>query len=395
MIERVERPRRDFGEIMAWLGLMGLVALGQGCRGDDVRSDGGLSLDASTDLVRLDGGTGEVAEIPLLDFVVQGCENRTASQCLGPAPLELTFVPVAPGKDVSASWDLGDGSAPVQDLIVTHVFAKPGIYTVTLTVNRHGDTLSERKLDLVLVGAPRLGDPCGAVGSCEIGTCTCDAETCGPALAGGICVLPCDALTPCPEGSSTQCVDLRGSPSGLPWRQMQCLPRCAGDSECRRQGFVCRAARAAAGGWTNVCLPPDPLPLASPCRDENGALSAERCIGGVCLDIGASGYCSATCASSEDCPSDADCARFGGDVGAEASAVCLKRCQSGPLSCAMDALLACELPDPSGALGFTLSAGTSSHAAGYCAPRRCATRPCEIGARCDVAAGQFCVPSVP
>jgi PKD repeat protein len=51
--------------------------------------------------------------------------------------------------NVTYEWDFGDGSAKVNTDQAMHVFASPGIYTVTLTVNDGHETLTATKVILV------------------------------------------------------------------------------------------------------------------------------------------------------------------------------------------------------------------------------------------------------
>lgn len=346
----------------------------------------------AADLALPDGGDGAGAWAAL-DFVVQGCQERTSSRCVGRAPLTLIFVPVGPEEGVAASWDLGDGDAPIGTYRVTHVYTKPGVYSVTLTVDHDGDTLSERKDDFVVVEEPEIAEPCAAVGSCARGVCVCDTESCQPALAEGLCLLECEVGTACPQDSDTSCVDLRASAEAAPWRRQLCLPACQTDEDCQRAGFSCRVAPAVGGGWSYVCLPPEPRDLGAPCRAANGELRSDLCVGGQCLAIGAAGYCSATCVSG-DCPDGSACVDFNGGAVTAGAPVCLARCGAAT-TCDADPSLTCELPDPQGSLGFVLASTAGSTAAGYCAPRRCdeSAMRCPTGSICDDDMGGFCLPS--
>jgi PKD repeat protein len=334
-----------------------------------------------------------------VDFVIQGCAERTATSCAGLAPLRLTFVPIDVTPDVIASWDLGDGSEPREGLAVTHTFDRPGVYSVTLTLSRGLGTESERKDDFVLVRAAPPGGPCRETESCARGSCTCIEGECQPALAEGLCLLRCDAASPCPEELSSACVDLSGTEAdgedsgGLPdWRTRLCLPSCEHDEDCARPGFSCRTAPTPAGEWVSVCMPPHPRPLGQPCRNALGDLSADLCVGSLCLNLGAAGYCSSLC-NPGSCPDTADCVRFSGDLGLGEVGVCLQRCTGDRASCQYDALLACEAADSNGDLGFTLAGSAPPAVSGYCAPRRCSALDpgCPVGAQCDVTIGGFCV----
>ncbi|HEX8330892.1 MAG TPA: gliding motility-associated C-terminal domain-containing protein [Hymenobacter sp.] len=56
-----------------------------------------------------------------------------APQYAGLAPFETTLTPVLIAPGATYRWDFGDGSAPSDLATPTHVYAKPGFYTITLT----------------------------------------------------------------------------------------------------------------------------------------------------------------------------------------------------------------------------------------------------------------------
>jgi PKD repeat protein len=318
----------------------------------------------------------------LVDFLVQGCAQRTAQGCEGKVPLPLTFVAVLKEEPTSVSWDLGDGSKPAGGRVVTHTYAKPGTYDVTLTVSESGGTTSEKKANFVVVTTAGSGAPCSSSDVCESGKCVCaKPDSCTFPLDQGLCLQECELNCP-NEGDA--CVDLtpKGGGSGEPWRTQLCLPRCTSGGDCTRLGFSCTLAPSVVG-WESVCLPSVLRFIGEPCRDAAGAPDPSMCVGAMCLDHGASGYCSWPCKAGT-CPEGTRCAKFEGSE----TPVCLLRC--GPGLCAADPLLSCEAPGGSGTFGFTVLGIQEPPANTFCAPKRCtADDDCGMVGACDAG---FCVP---
>ncbi len=355
-----------------------------------------LTLACSEPPERVDGGARDLrppvgdarlvesAPAPLIDFVVEGCATRTADRCQGPAPLALTFSAAVQVTPLSATWDFGDGTPAASGTPVAHTYARPGAYTVTLAVGTASGTVSEEKSDFVVAQAAAAGAACGVDKACASGKCVCQ-EGCPAPLAQGLCLEACDQVA-CTGGSI--CVDLSaaaGEQEPAPWRRLLCLPTCTVDADCHRPGFVCRLAPSGSS-WARACLPPLLRALGDPCRGSEGAPDPSLCLGGLCLDLGVSGLCSASCAS-RGCPDGSRCARFSGQP---ASSVCLVRCAGS--ACTGDPRLACELPSSAGDLGFAIVGVGDPAGTRYCAPRRCSADPqCGLGGRCDLASGGFCV----
>jgi PKD repeat protein len=318
-----------------------------------------------------------------VDFVVQGCSQRTAGTCGGVVPLVLTFSVVAHNDPLTAKWDLGDGTSPQTGTVVTHSYEKAGTFTVTLSASASGGTISERKVDFVVVELAGPGDACTADGHCSSGKCICHGGCFAP-LSSGLCLQSCDKLA-C--SGTAICVDLAGaaasSPAADPWRAHLCLPSCASDADCGRPGFACRVLPGAAG-WQRGCWPiAFPRAVGEPCRGADGLPDPGLCLGAVCLDIGASGYCSASCGVSA-CPDGTRCALFNSGGGS----VCLSRCEANGCS---DPQLGCEPPGRSGTHGFLILGVPDPAGTAYCAPKHCATdADCGLGGSCDLDQGGFC-----
>ncbi len=329
-----------------------------------------------------DGGPSTIA-----DFVVQGCDVLTATTCQGTAPLALTFSAVLLKEPTSVTWDFGDSSKSQPGLVVNHVYTQPGTYDVTLTIGDSGGTLSELKSKFVKVAGAANGEPCASNGACTSGKCVCNG-VCSFPLADGLCLQGCGKQAPC-SSSKEACVDLSAGAGAKasPWRTRLCLPWCTKDADCKRTGFSCRLAPGVYG-WHKVCLPPHPGFVGAACKTAAGAgmVDHSRCLGGVCLDLGAAGYCSAPCTAGA-CPAGTRCARFTKN---SKQTICLLRCDG--TNCATDPLLACEVPSQTGQYGFEVT-GTKPDPTGtrYCAPRRCKKdNECGLAGACDVASGGFC-----
>jgi PKD repeat protein len=79
--------------------------------------------------------TGDSSYVPTVSKLTADFDSDGKTQITGPAPLEVKFT----NKSTSSlgiltnSWDLGDGSTSFEQN-PTHVYTKPGIYSVTLTV---------------------------------------------------------------------------------------------------------------------------------------------------------------------------------------------------------------------------------------------------------------------
>lgn len=81
---------------------------------------------------------------PVADFV--------ASTTSGPMELLVNFSDKSKGTVSSWLWDFGDGTPPSTEQNPTHVYSEPGVYSVTLTINVDGDTLT--KSDYIKVTTP-------------------------------------------------------------------------------------------------------------------------------------------------------------------------------------------------------------------------------------------------
>jgi PKD repeat protein len=328
---------------------------------------------------------GEGGPVAVVDFVVQGCTVRTQDRCAGAVPLVLAFSAVVEAQPLSAKWDFGDGSPGQTGMAVSHTYGKVGTYTVSLAIGGSGGTVSEQKTDFVVVDPVGPGGPCPSDSACASGTCVCQ-DGCPFPLSGGFCLEGCTGAA-C-YSVATVCVDLSTNVPDVqePWRGKVCLPACSSDVDCTRPGFSCRVAPGPSG-WQRVCLPPFPRVVGAPCRKGTGATDASLCLGDLCLDMGASGYCTAACGPTA-CPEGSRCAQFTGE---NQATVCLAHCAPG--LCAGDPLLGCELPSTQGYFGFQVIGPPDPPGTRYCAAKHCSTDgDCGLLGRCDQDKGGFCVP---
>lgn len=74
----------------------------------------------------------------------------TASPLTGAAPLTVTFVNLSFGNYTASLWDFGDGATSTATHPV-HVYAAPGVYTVTLTVSNESESATVRRPGFVRV----------------------------------------------------------------------------------------------------------------------------------------------------------------------------------------------------------------------------------------------------
>jgi hypothetical protein len=370
-----------------------------------VAQDGGDAPQEDT-AVTGDGG------LLFADFVAQGCERleewsadggspdddggiRSGTVCVGHAPLTLTFVPVASENVDSYVWTFGEpNETPLRYDTPTHTFVLPGSFDVTLTVGGPAGTLTVKHVPPFVQVLPNpTGWPCDGPEQCESDLqCTCphavSTDTSCPAAFGGqgraLCTRGCDKDADC--GAGAACADVGLSAS---WRDPFCVATCSAGTTCP-DGLSCRdlPAGGATGTWFSACFPDFLGDVGVPCLDAGGEPEPWTCLGGVCLELGSFGYCSAACEIG-GCPTGSECARVGGAGG---HSVCLATCDAS--SCSDDPLLGCEAPDATGMLGFEIVDTTPPAGATYCAPKRC-TGPTDCqGLRCtELDGASFCQPN--
>jgi hypothetical protein len=391
--------------------LLALVALGvAACGGSSATpADAPVQQDLG-DEPQADAAVTSDGGLLVADFVAQGCERleewsldggaarddgggRGGTVCIGHAPLTLTFVPVASQNVESYVWTFGEpNETPLREDSPTHTFVLPGSFDVTLTVGGPAGTLTVKHVPpFVQVLANPAGWPCDRAEQCESDhQCACpraaETDTSCPAAFGGrgLCTRVCDQDTPCGVGAA--CADVGLSAA---WRPQLCVATCDAATTCPA-GLSCRDLPAAdgTGAWVSACFPGFLGAVGVPCLDADGQPEPWTCLGGVCLELGSFGYCSAACEIG-GCPAGSECARVGGAGG---HSVCLASCET--TSCSDDPLLGCEAPDAAGTLGFELVASTPPAGATYCAPRRCATPADCAGLRCaDLGGASFCQPN--
>jgi PKD repeat protein len=377
------------------------------------------TIDAS---VPPDGGSSELGAAPdggarlSSAFTIIGCTTLDTStdvpRCSGPAPLDLTFVPISAGVDTFV-WTFAGGDPGSSQLITPTVrWTKAGQYTVQLAAGGPGGTIIAASTIRVTAGG--TGDPCSDSSDCDVAaglSCLCAGEGCPGGLAVGLCTRACTGGG-CAPGEV--CADLErggGAPPDLGppdpdagaadggnpnvWRRALCLRTCAAAADCRT-GLACRevpalASGAAAGGaftWRQACFADVLGDVGDACRGPDGLVANDRCLSGRCDPLGARGLCTSSCSVTQLCPAVASCATFTGAP----QGTCLRRCDA--THPCTDPLLACQEPDPSGTLGFTVLPGDPAHTQ-YCSPRRCTTPvDCDPAGTCSPLGGaSFCTAS--
>jgi hypothetical protein len=212
-------------------------------------------------------------------FTIVGCArlefHGAEPRCTGPAPLELTFVPLAAGASTYL-WSFAGGQPDTSSAISPVArFPKTGTFMVTLTAA--GGSGSSTASGVVAVSSGAVGDPCLETTDCDKGlTCLCAEDPLCPAsLRGGLCTRGCGGSDGCDPGEL--CVDLsRGAPGAVDggtasctvdggasvatvYRRALCLPSCMTDGDCT-VGLRCRALPSLAGGAVQRRLRPGSLP---------------------------------------------------------------------------------------------------------------------------------------
>lgn len=300
--------------------------------------------------------------------------------CRAHAPATLRFAAVAPAPIDIHVWEFGDDGV-AGTAAPAHVYAQPGTYDVRLTVRGPGGTASRTRTRAVEIAPAALGGACHLDAQCSAGyQCVCGQDTgdgaaCPANLASGMCSAGCGPAVPCARGV---CAELAASAPDTPttWQRSLCLLACAPDDACPL-GLTCQDLPAGHGdgdldgdGWVRACFAPGVLrPMGASCVDANGEPDHDLCAGGLCLDSGARGMCTAPCTPGT-CPPSAACADLGD------RSVCLARCEDASADCSHDPWLACEPAE-----GFTVDEPASP--AGYCTARRCAgTEACGVDGVC-------------
>lgn len=349
---------------MRWLGsvVLSILFVGVACSDTptDVPDAAIVEFGSLPDSHSVDNGA-----VSLINFVVSDCHSQEDGVCNGVAPMTLTFTAIASGEVSNAVWEFGDGSNPAKGALVMHTYDVPGTYDVTLAVQSTAGTLSERKADFIRVEPAPAGASCRFDESCASHDCICFGS-CQFPLDSGICLESC-SQGGCAAGAV--CVDLRAlqSVEPEPWRAELCLPACKTNDDCTRLGFSCQPAPVGSG-WQYACLPPMPRPVGGSCRSTSGETDASLCLGGLCLDVGASGYCSLTCKPGS-CPDGSRCATLSIPGVSVTEPVCLLVCDGA--NCQADALLNCQKPPTAPPIGFSIFTLGQDGDAQYCAPRTC------------------------
>jgi hypothetical protein len=370
-----------------------------GCPDDPDFGNGDMAaLDASG----IDFGPEPDGGVPVrAEFSIIGCASLKIvgedPECQGPAPLRVTFVPLASGATTFV-WTFTGGD-PAQSLAINPsvLYARPGSYAVQLAAGGPGGIITAAGKIIVTAGG--AGAPCSEDSDCDEPaglTCLCGAgESCVGALASGLCTRSCDGAS-CAGGEV--CADLKrgySAPFSLgdggvgdggvsqmpqPWREPICLPGCTTSDDCR-PGLICRELPALpplglSGGdysWRRACFADVLGDVGDACAAASGASDPASCLSGRCDPFGARGLCTSPC-DDVACPSTAACASL---KAAPSDPLCLARCDAAhPCT---DPLLSCETPGQPGSFGFTVPAGEPMGTR-YCAPRRCDLDPASCGA---------------
>ncbi len=330
-------------------------------------------------------------------FTVIGCESLDVSgstlRCSGGVPLRLQFVPLLDNATTLVWTFEGGDPASSKDSSPTVLWSQPGSYSVQLAAA--GTTGTSIALGAIIAMPGEAGALCVDDADCDSAmslSCRCTpADGCAGGLAGGLCTKSCTGGS-C--GSTARCADLSAAhiplplaptadagatdidggvrnPLDGPFRDTICLPSCTTDAECR-PGLACRdlpilKIGQSAGGstqWQRACFADLLEDIGASCIDGTGSLDNTRCLSADCESLGARGMCTQPCTTSQDCPSYAACATFGGGT-----SLCVARCDARH-PCTADPLLACNPPGGAGAWSFTTDDPTPST---YCAPRHCST----------------------
>ena len=80
---------------------------------------------------------------------VQPTADFSASETSGYVPLKVTFYDESAGNPTAWKWSFGDGSAVVKAYNPTHIYSKPGIYTVKETVSNSAGKDTEIKTNYI------------------------------------------------------------------------------------------------------------------------------------------------------------------------------------------------------------------------------------------------------
>jgi hypothetical protein len=237
------------------------------------------------------------------------------------------------------------------------------------------------------------GEACMAGADCASGNCLTEAST---GWTEGYCTSGCTSNADCNAGEHCgfrDAVTLVGF----------CVDTCGDSSECREPEYSCYDADGDAMGRTECA------PIASGSTDVGGACTAiSDCQGGeagTCvgeIDGFRDGYCTAACASNDDCPGGSHC----GAQGTDGIGFCLANCTSG--SCRTDGY-ACydfdgdtvdecapagtgsgaigdvcgQVADCDGGADAVCLAPADDWFDGYCATLGCTAGSCPMGSHCS------------
>ncbi|NYT07309.1 MAG: PKD domain-containing protein, partial [Methanomicrobiales archaeon] len=96
------------------------------------------------------GGEGQIIKENYISVVETPVAGFTAEPVEGPAPLLVQFTDTSDGKPSKWLWKFGDGGYSVQQNPY-YLYKKPGVYTVTLTVNNNAGADTITKTNLITV----------------------------------------------------------------------------------------------------------------------------------------------------------------------------------------------------------------------------------------------------
>lgn len=226
----------------------------------------------------------------------------------------------------------------------------------------------------------RSDDECSDVFVCLAGRCTLDPTVCR------VCA-PCRADTDC--GAGYRCFVLDDGDVGSCTTLCESDDDCGGDSVC--SGIFGIDICVAPGATVEQACPAGYVcqgPGAPSCaRLGSSCTSSASCLGGTCLRMGLSGFCTCSCVVDVECGAGAACVTdpFGARVCApEETAACLfVECEAGTVCSEGQCVDPCDL----------VTCGTAERCEGgecvsVCGP------PCPEGTFCDPAT-ETCVPNDP
>jgi PKD repeat protein len=97
------------------------------------------------------GGTDTETKSNFIDVYQPVQADFSASPTNGVAPLQVTFTNLSTGDYESCSWTFGDGGSSDECGEMVHIYAAPGIYTISLLVSGPGGEDLVIRVDYITV----------------------------------------------------------------------------------------------------------------------------------------------------------------------------------------------------------------------------------------------------